>query len=140
MTIPPDKIAVIQVAKKQLGLTDDYYRAMLLGAAGVRSSRDLNDYTFGLVMEELQRLGFKSDFAKRNFGHRLGMASPGQVALIRERWAAFTDGKGTDASLGIWMGRRGWPCALRFLDATTARKVIGALTSMLKRKKAQPAA
>jgi phage gp16-like protein len=140
MAIGADKIAVIQIGKKKLDMDDAFYRELLWRVAGVRSSTELDDYGFSLVMEELERLGFKSDFSKRNLGHRPGMASPGQVALIRGLWAEFTDGQGTDASLGHWMEKRGWPSALRFLDAHTARKAIGALKVMLKRKKPRPAA
>lgn len=127
---------LLHVARQRLGLADDDWRALLGRVAGVASSRDLTPYTFQLVMEELGRLGFKSDWSKATFGGvRYGMASPGQLALIRQLWADFTDRAGDDASLGRFMSRKGWPSHLRFLDGETARKVIGALRSMTKKKR-----
>lgn len=127
---------LLHVARQRLGLADDDWRALLARVAGVASSRDLTPYTFQLVMEEFGRLGFKSDWSKATFGGvRYGMASPGQLALIHQLWADFTDGAGDDASLGRFMSGKGWPSHLRFLDGETARKVIGALRAMVKKKR-----
>lgn len=52
------KKAMIHVAKKQIGMTEDEYRALLSGV-GVKSSKDLNDKTFGDVMDRFKELGFK---------------------------------------------------------------------------------
>ncbi len=127
---------VLHIARQRLGLTDDDWRAILARVGGVASSRELTPHTFDAVMAEFGRLGFKSDWSRNAFGGvRPGMASPGQLALIRELWRDFTDGAGDDVSLGRFMARKGWPSHLRFLDAQTARKVIGALRVMSKRKR-----
>lgn len=129
------RFGLLHVARQHLGIGEDDWRALLGRVAGVASSRALTPYTFQLVMEELGRLGFKSDWSKATFGgQRYGMAPPGQLALIRQLWGDFTDGAGDDASLGRFMGKKGWPNHLRFLDGETARKVIGALRSMAKKK------
>ena len=73
-------------------------------------------------------------------GRHWTMASGGQVAKIRELWAAFTDGKGDDASLGKWLDRQGWASALRFLGTAEAQKAIGALVRMVERKAERQAA
>ncbi|QMV62803.1 regulatory protein GemA [Pseudomonas berkeleyensis] len=49
----------IQIARRQLGLDDETYRAILKRTAGVESSKDLNPRQIGRVLVELERLGFK---------------------------------------------------------------------------------
>ncbi|MEQ8195017.1 MAG: DUF1018 domain-containing protein, partial [Rhodospirillales bacterium] len=71
MPLPRNKISLIHVAKSRLGLGDEDYRALLMRVAGVESSRDLDNFDFNQVMAEFQRLGFKSDFNKNNFGERV---------------------------------------------------------------------
>jgi len=60
------QIAVVHVAKKQLGLSEDEYRA-ILKAAGVASSKQLNQKQFTDVMNYFAGLGFVS---KRRPGAR----------------------------------------------------------------------
>lgn len=134
------KIALIQVAKTQLGLTDDDYRAVLKRYGNADSSKDLDDAGFTAVMAHFERCGFTSTAKKRNFGNqRPGMASASQVAKIRTLWSAFTEGTGTDATLGKWLDRTFKVSSIRFVTVETAKKAIGALTAMAD-KKAAPAA
>lgn len=53
------KLAVIHIAKKQVGMSDDEY-GDLLGSVGVESSKDLNSKTFTVVMGHFEKLGFKT--------------------------------------------------------------------------------
>lgn len=133
MTLPRNKIALIHVGRSRLGLGDADYRALLRRVAGVESSTKLNDFTFGLVLQEFVRLGFRSDFAARNIGQRPGMATPAQIARLRADWRRYTTGQGTDRSLGKWLGRFG-ASDVRFLTADAAHRAIGALSKMLARK------
>ena len=128
------QLALIHVAKARLKLTEENYRDILLYVGGVASSRDLDSHGFAAVMEFFGRLGFVSDFARANMGHRKGMATPAQVALIRELWSEFTDGQGNDVTLGKWLEGRFGIAALRVADATVANKAIGALRNMKARK------
>lgn len=130
MSLDKSKLALIHVARKQLGMEEDVYRAMLFHVAGVNSSRDLDDTGFDLIMRHFETIGFQSDWNRANLGYRRGMASPGQVALLRDLWSTFTSGTGTDASLGKWLEGRFKVSALRFLTAEVARKAIGALQKM----------
>lgn len=52
-------LAKIHVAKKQLGMTDDDYRAMLLAQCGVASSSDLDHAGRQRVLKHLNTCGFK---------------------------------------------------------------------------------
>ena len=52
-------IAKIHVAKTQLGLDDDNYRAILQRITGQNSAKDCNLLQLQRVMAEMERLGFK---------------------------------------------------------------------------------
>lgn len=52
-------LAKIHIAKAQLGMDDETYRAVLARVAGVRSAKDLNKRQIGHVLAEFVRLGFK---------------------------------------------------------------------------------
>lgn len=138
--LAPDKLRLIQVAKRQLGMEDADYRVLLARAAGVTSSRELTEAGFRQVMDAFARLGFTSTSAATNFGRREGFASAGQVATIRRLWGEFTAGEGTDATLGQWLEKFWHVSALRFLRAEQAPKVIIALRQMTRRRSAQAAA
>lgn len=130
MALSRKQVALIHVAVKQLGLTDGQYRAILRQEAGVDSSKDLDTLGFELVMQYMMALGFRGDFTKTFFGHRPGMASPSQLTLIRKLWAEYTEGKGTDATMGKWLDRTFKVSAARFLRADQAPKAIAALMAM----------
>ncbi|MEI7606696.1 MAG: regulatory protein GemA [Rhodospirillaceae bacterium] len=127
------KIALIRVAKSQLGLNDDDYRAVLKRCGNVDSSKDLDLTGFKAVMSYFEQCGFKSTSKKRNFGNRPGMATEKQVVLIRKLWGDFTGGTGTDVTLGKWLDRTFKVSSIRFVNAETARKAIGALTAMARK-------
>lgn len=57
--ISNNKKAVIHIAKGQVGLTEDEYRD-LLGSVGAKTSKDLNNKTFALVMGSFEAMGFKT--------------------------------------------------------------------------------
>ncbi|MFT0211806.1 regulatory protein GemA [Pseudomonas sp. F1_0610] len=58
MSIKRIQLAKIHIAKAQLSMDDDSYRAMLARVAGVKSAKELNPRQIGLVMAEFERLGF----------------------------------------------------------------------------------
>ena len=140
MTLARKQISLIHVAKARLGLEDDDYRAILMRCGSVASSRDLDDIGFELVMDAFHRLGFDSDFSRRNFGHRAGMASAPQVALIRALWSEYTGGAGDDRSLGKWLERTFKVSSLRFLPVDKAPKAITALKAMKAKQAAKETA
>ena len=140
MTLHRKKISLIHIAKSRLALDDDVYRDILRHVAGVDSSRDLDDIGFELVMEYFARLGFESDWRRRTWGERPGMATPRQVEYIRQLWHDYTDGEGTDITLGKWLSRTFKVSALRFVTAVIAPKAITALLSMNRKRSANAAA
>lgn len=63
--ISKGKLAQIHIAKQQLGLSDDEYRAILARTAGVSSSKQLTNRNVGNVLAEFRRLGFVPKPAKK---------------------------------------------------------------------------
>jgi len=124
----------VRVAKKQLGLVDEDYRAILLRVAGVETSKDLDARGFEHVMQQMAALGFGSDFTKNFYGHRSGMATPAQLNFVRKLWDEYKNGEGGEFSLGKWMERTFKVSALRFTTKSQAQKAIIALKAMKTRR------
>jgi hypothetical protein len=126
----PAQLALLRVAKKQLAMSEEDYRALLSQYGYVESAKDLSREGFAAVMEEFNRRGFESTSRHQAQG-RLGfmMATEGQRAHILKCWGLVTGGSGTPQTLDKWISNRFHVSALRFLDPTKARQVIGALHS-----------
>lgn len=135
----PEKLRIIAVARKQLALADDDYRSILRLYGGVESARDLAPGGFTAVMRRFDQLGFKSTSKRKPMAQRMGMAAPGQVSLMRQLWAEFTDGQGTDATLGKWLERQFRASALAFVSADLAPKVVAGMKAMVAKRAASAA-
>jgi phage gp16-like protein len=136
-----EKLAVLRVAQRQLGLAEDEYRDILRESGQVESAKDLTEHGFEAVMFQFFQMGFISTWNRQHFGYRAGMATPRQVAMVRKLWGIFTKGEGDDASLGKWLAAKFHVSSIRFLNADTARKVCGALKQMTNEAKpTKPAA
>ncbi|MCP8465213.1 regulatory protein GemA [Pseudomonas sp. ZM23] len=61
MSLRNVNLAKIHIAKAQLGLDDDAYRALLGRVAGVRSAKELGPRQVAQVLAEFQRLGWKPE-------------------------------------------------------------------------------
>ncbi|HLD65441.1 MAG TPA: regulatory protein GemA [Pseudomonas sp.] len=59
MAISKAILSKIHIAKQQLGLEDETYRALLGRVCGVRSAKELTDKQASMVLKEFERLGFK---------------------------------------------------------------------------------
>jgi hypothetical protein len=135
MSISRKQIALIHVAKNQLELSERDYRTILRHIGEAETSKELDTVGFELVMQYMIALGFKADWTKDFYGHRPGMATPAQINLIRALWGEYTDGDGTDITLGKWLDKTFSISAIRFVDTKRAPKIITALKAM--KKKAQ---
>ncbi|MBI9093160.1 MAG: DUF1018 domain-containing protein [Desulfobacterium sp.] len=82
------KIALIHVAKKQVGMTEAEYRD-LLASVNVESSKALNTKTFADVMEQFKKLGFKTK-SKRRY-RRVDNLPRGKQALMKKLEAMLLD-------------------------------------------------
>lgn len=130
------QIAVVHVAKKQLGLSEEVYRAVLVRIGGVESAADLDRTGFEAVMAYFTACGFRSSWTQRTFGRRPGMATPKQVDLIRDLWNQWSDGK-DEHELNNWLEHSYGVSALRFCDGPTTAKAIAGLKAMIGRKRAK---
>lgn len=128
------QVALIHVARRELGLDDDQYRAILsLYGGGVESSKELDRVGFDSVIEHFNRCGFRSEWMKRSYGARPGMATPAQVNLIRDLWLEWS-GLDDETSLNRWIERSFHVAALRFLTPDVAGKAINGLRAMIARQ------
>ena len=143
--ISRQKIALIHVAAHQLGIGDVDYRALLMGAAGVRSASDLDAAGFDAVMSRFEALGFAKGKARRagapatapapvppQYGERWGMATPAQVDTIRGMWRTWYEGsdEASARALRHWLETHYHVTDLRFCDVPTAQKAIEGLKAM----------
>ena len=62
--INKNQIKLIHVAKREVGMSDGEYRA-LLGSVGATSSKQLTQSTFDAVMRHFERLGFRTGGEKK---------------------------------------------------------------------------
>ena len=125
-----NKYSIIHVAKKQLGLDDVAYRAILSGA-GLESSKDIKtDAQFNTIMYAFQQLGFKStSWAGRRINTvpgAPGMISKRQEYYIKGLWSLASRVK-DEASLQKIIKRIGKVDDISFLPKRAASAVILAL-------------
>lgn len=72
-TLRHRQLAAIHLAKRDLGLSEEDYRAALRNATGLESAGDMSDQQRGKVLAEMRRRGFQSAPRKpepRAFGAR----------------------------------------------------------------------
>lgn len=128
-------ITQIQVARKQLGMNDEDYRALLRRVAGVSTSTELTQAGFALVMDEFARLGFIST-ARRESAMQDSRAPWAASYAQRSKIAAMWDkwkGKHDPDGLRRWLEHHHGVSDLRFCSAEKASKVIGALSCFKKK-------
>jgi len=133
------KLALVQVARRELGLIESDYRGELLRFGGVESAKELDERGFDAVMNRFLQLGFVSNRVREGLGTiRPGMASPAQIALIRDLWRELVVNP-SDRALDGWLERQFKVSALRFLPEGKAHRVIGAMRKWQDRKAATDA-
>lgn len=123
------QLALVHLAKKQLALKDEEYRA-ILGRGGAEHANELTARGFRVVMIAFGRLGFESTSARRPLGFRPGRASDGQLAAIRAAWLAYAPQDKEWRGLRTWLQRKWKIGDLRWITAEQAPKIIGALQHM----------
>ena len=136
MTISPKQNRMLHAARRNLGLAEDEYRTILARLAQVSSATELDQEGFDAVVAFLEHLGFSKVPRGPDYGKRDGMATPGQVALIRELWHEYTRGQAGAAELDKWLLHKWRVSSLRILPKDTAQKGITALFAMKRRNAA----
>jgi hypothetical protein len=138
------KLSLIHIAKKETGITDEGYRILLEGAAGINSAAELEyEYEFNAVMKAFENLGFKS---RKKQGKTTGRpqwpdfwgCTEGQRAKIEVMWKTCARNP-ADRALRVFIKRITHVDHPRFLNAALARKVIVALEVMMRKAGFDPA-
>lgn len=134
-------LAKIHIAKKELGMSDDAYRAMLMDVAKVESASKLDFHAQHKVLHRMQELGWKPKTSK-NKGRKSGKVKT-QADKIRACWitmhqAGIINDPG-EAALGKFISRQtsGTKQRPEFLDAGEAHQVIERLKKWAKRFEVQ---
>lgn len=127
----PRQLAMIQAARRQLGLTEDDYRGLLLRIGGAESARDLSADGFTRLISAFEVLGFHRTKTPPHI--RRGMATPAQIALVESMWK---DWCGSESGEGLrqWLERSYRISAPRFMTGDHAAMAINGLRQMLRRK------
>lgn len=136
-------IKLIHVARRELGMQDEDYRAMLRGMTalgGKTSSADLGIKGLELVLEQLKRRGFKvkpKANPKALAKPTRALANDEQSKLIRHLWlqmhAQGIVKNPSEASLAAYVCRIAKIEALQWLNSDEASNVIETLKKWQKR-------
>jgi hypothetical protein len=125
------RLAIIHVDRKQLGLDEEAYRAILSGA-GVSSARDIaTNAQFNTVMDAFARLGFRSPGAEVKYQRTAAGTNPAYISgrqeyYIRGLWALASRTR-DEKSLRHMIKRIGKTDDISFLPRRAAQAVILAL-------------
>ena len=125
-------IKTVHVAKRQLGLSDEQYEAILTGACGSSSSRDIkNAEQFRLVMGAFKSLGFTPKRAERKPAACETVRDSDHISYrqeyyIKGLWKLASRQK-DEQSLRAMVKRIGGVNDVTFLSRRDAAKVIQAL-------------
>jgi len=127
------KLQIIHIAKRECGLTDEEYRQLLEGAAGITSASDLkSEQQFDKIMKAFGKLGFHSNrprqTRRRKHENRWG-CSDRQRSYIEGLWRLMSRRKDLD-SLESMIKRIAKVEHPRFIDGDGATQVILALRQM----------
>jgi hypothetical protein len=129
------KIALVHVAKKGVGICDEDYEYLLMGAAGIDSAKHLEyEDQFESIMWAFTRLGFKYEKqvdkpSKPAWTDRWG-CTDAQRAKIEVMWQTCARNP-TEKSLRIFIKRIAKIDHPAFLRPNLAGKVINALNTMM---------
>lgn len=124
------ELALIHVAKAQLGLDDETYRAMLFAIARVKSAADLDWAGRKKVLDHLKAGGFKIKSRPAPAANKAGLVSAVRASLIAcgNKPDAYADGM---ARHMFHIERFEW------CDPVQLRKIIAALGYQQKRLEAE---
>jgi len=128
------ELAKIHIAKKELGMDDATYRAMLMQLTGFSSSKDLNAHERGKVLEHLKKSGFQGK--QPGEPNNLSSSSP-RAAKLGKIEALLADGKLPWAYAVAIAGRMYGKERLEFCADDELTGIITALVKDQKKRKAR---
>ena len=121
------QLSKIHIAKKDLGLDDETYRALLVRVAGVRSAKDLTPRQTGAVLAEFARLGWASAPAKKH-GRKAPEPAPDREKLVGKIGAFLAEAKRSWAYADGMALRMFKVERVEWLDPGQLQKLVAALT------------
>lgn len=126
------QIALLHVAKAQLGMSDDVYREML-GSVGVVSSVQLDERKFNEIMMRMEAGGFRT-VSKIGKGSRRakGEPTPGQVLQLRKISALLAD-MGLPDGYADGIARQMW--GVDKIDWCRPHQLRGVIAALVKKQK-----
>lgn len=119
-------LSKIHIAKKDLGLDDDTYRALLTRVAGVRSAKDLNPRQTGRVLAEFVRLGWAPSATKT--GRKAPVPAPDRQKLIGKIEAFLAEAQRPWTYVDSMAARMFKIERVEWLDPEQLQKMVAALT------------
>ena len=129
--ISPKQIALLHVAKRELGLDDGNYRAVLSLYGGAESAKDVTQAGFSRLMKYLARIGFKAPaFTGRpKRQHDAGaLIGPWQTSKIESLYTALGMDTAGQQKLCKRVIKKAWP-----QTRGEANKMIECLKAMARR-------
>ena len=121
------QLSKIHIAKKDLGLDDETYRALLMRIAGVRSAKDLNPRQIGFVLAEFARLGWQSTTQQKS-GRKAPVAAVDRQKLMGKVEAFLAEAKRSWAYADGMALRMFKVERVEWLDPGQLHKLVAALT------------
>jgi len=125
-------LAKVQIARRQLALAEDDYRALLERVTGRTSSKGLPDGALEAVLAEFRRLGWQPKVGKGGNGY----GKP-HVRKIYALWKEAVIGGAVDnaskEALRAFVRRQTGKAAPEFCAPADATKVTEALKAMIRR-------
>jgi hypothetical protein len=132
ITNKKQKTALIHVAKKAVGISDEDYQSLLLGSAGIDSTKYLEyEDQFDTIMQAFKNLGFKSrkTASRPQWTDKWG-CTEAQRAKIEAMWRSCARVP-SDRALRAFIKRITHVDHPAFLRPVLVSKVISALNAMM---------
>lgn len=123
-------IQLIHVAKKELGLFDEDYRAILESTAKKTSCSEMSLFELNEVLKAMKKLGFKVKKLETREEEIGWDASKAQMDYIKGMWELVARDK-SDRTLYKFIKRITGADHPRFMTARDSQKVIIALRKMM---------
>lgn len=133
--------AQIHIAKTQLGMDDDTYRAALKAATGKTSCKDMGVIDLNKALQAFKDRGFKSKPPKKKPSKTTATLTDKLIAQWRAMGKDGIVRDASDAALRSYVDRQtsGQFKAPQFCDNYTTIKLIESLKQWQKRVKSKPA-
>ena len=126
-------LASLHIARKDMAIEEESYRALLYRVTGQTSARELTEEQLRSVLAEFERLGWK----KARF-RRFAAGNRPDVRKVFAIWSSLRDHlecRGSRAGLRAFVERQVGVSDPNFLNPAQAQKVIEALKAMQRRMK-----